>query len=311
MDVLTDVLTTLRLRGTVYFQADFGAPWGMDIKGGAVASFHLVVQGNCWLRGPGQEEIRELRKGDMVVLAHGDRHALLHAPEADAPSAETVICQDKKRNRRPEYGGEGDITRLICGHYEYERAGRHLLLQALPALIHLSGDQQTEWIATASQLAVKESSMSLGGSGAVVDRLAEILFIQVVRAYAHQLPKEQGFLAALADPTLACALALLHDEPARPWQLEDLARNCGVSRTKLGDRFKQTLGVVPMQYMTEWRMYKAPEFLANDDGSIAQVAARVGYASEFSFSKAYKRLFGEAPGSARRAVMEEDYRSDL
>ena len=132
MDVLSDVLTTLRLRGTVYFQADFGAPWGMDIKGDAVANFHLVVQGSCWLRGPGQDECVELRQGDMAVLAHGHRHALLHSPDADAPPAENVISQDKKRNQAPEYGGQGDTTRLICGHYEFERAGKHPLLCALP-----------------------------------------------------------------------------------------------------------------------------------------------------------------------------------
>ena len=299
MDVLTDVLTTLRLRGTVYFQADFGAPWGMDIKGGAVANFHLVVQGSCWLRGPVRQEVRKLHQGDMVVLAHGDRHALLHTPDADAPPAESVISNEKKRNRGPEFGGEGDITRLICGHYEYERAGQHHLLRALPPLIHLSNDQQTDWIATAAELAAEESTSLLEGSGAVVDRLAEILFIQVVRAYAKTLPEEESFLTALTDPILAKALSLLHQEPARAWQLDELAQICGVSRTKLGDRFKHTLGIAPMQYLTEWRMYKAREYLTSANSSIAQVAAQVGYASEFSFSKAYKRVFGETPGSAR------------
>ncbi len=299
MDVLTDVLTTLRLRGTVYFQADFGAPWGMDLKGGAVANFHLVAQGTCWLRGPETDECRQLHQGDMVVLAHGDRHALLHSPDADAAPAEQVISENNKRSKAPEYGGKGKTTRLICGHYEFERAGKHPLLRALPSLIHLSGDEQTDWIATASQLAVKESHSTQDGSGAVVDRLAEILFIQAVRAYAHQLPEEHGFLGALNDPTLANALNLMHQEPARPWQLEDLAKSCGVSRTKLGDRFNQILGVAPMRYMLEWRMFKARELLANDKISIAQVAERVGYSSEFSFSKAYKRVFGEAPGATR------------
>tara|TARA_R110001599_G_scaffold353512_1_gene593499 strand:- start:97442 stop:98347 length:906 start_codon:yes stop_codon:yes gene_type:complete len=301
MDVLADVLTTLRLRGTVYFQSDFGAPWGMYIKAGPVANFHLVVKGRCWLRGPGQGNMRELRQGDLVVLAHGDGHALLHRPDASAPPADAVIGDDKKRSQSPQYGGEGEITRLICGHYEYERAGRHPLLRALPPLIHLTGDQQTEMIATASQLVVTESNSLEKGSGAIVDRLAEILFIQVVRGYAALLPEEQGFLAALAEPAMATALVLLHEQPARDWRLEDLARDCGVSRTKLGERFKQTLGIAPMQYLTEWRMHKARELLTSDNASIAQVAASVGYSSEFSFSKAYKRVFGETPGSVRAA----------
>ena len=301
MDVLTDVLTALRLRGTVYFQAIFRAPWGMDIKGGSVANFHLVVQGSCWLRGPGDNELHALHQGDIVVLSHGSRHALLHTPDAKAAPAETLIGSGSADISHPEYGGDGDATTLICGHYEYERAGKHPLLRALPPLIHLSAGQQSDWITTASRLTVLESESSDDGSGAVVDRLAEILLIQAIRAYTHQLSDASGFLAALTEPTLANALSLLHHEPARPWQLSDLANACGVSRTVLADRFKRTLGIAPMQYLTEWRMHKARELLISEGASVAQAAYQVGYASEWSFSKAYKRIFGEGPGATRRS----------
>ena len=300
MDVLTDILSTLRLRGTVYFQADFCAPWGMDIKGGAVANFHLIVAGTCWLRGPDSEPIRELHEGDMVVLAHGDRHALLHEPDADAPPAESVITTGLAGEPRPVYGGGGNATTLICGHYEYDRSGMHPLLRALPRLIHLRREQQTEWIATASRLAVAESNSTQDGSTAVVNRLAEVLFIQVIRAYAQQLADQKGFLATLAEPALAKALALLHNDPARHWQLSDLANASGVSRTILAERFKQMLGVAPIQYLTEWRMHKARELLITSKLSVASVAEQVGYATEWSFSKAYKRVFGEGPGATRQ-----------
>ena len=300
MDVLSDILTTLRLRGTVYFQADFRAPWGMDIKGGAMANFHLVVHGSCWLRGPGQQGLQELHQGDLVVVSHGDRHALLHSPDSAALPAESVIGVENESGPRPIYGGRGTATTLICGHYEYDRAGMHPLLRALPALIHLRREQQTEWIATASQLTVLESNSTEDGCGAVVDRLAEVLLIQVIRAYAAKLTDQKGFLAALAEPTVAAALSLLHEEPARSWQLADLASACGVSRTIIVERFKQTLGVAPIQYLTEWRMHKAREYLMTSDASVAQVAERVGYASEWSFSKAFNRVFGEGPGAARR-----------
>ena len=146
MDVLSDILSTLRLRGTVYFEADFRAPWGMDMKGGAVANFHLVVEGCCWLRGPGDSGLRTLHKGDLVVLPHGDRHALLHAPDAEAKPAEAVVDLSCDSSRaRPEYGGDGDATTLICGHFAYERAGMHPLIEALPSVIHLASDQQ-KWI---------------------------------------------------------------------------------------------------------------------------------------------------------------------
>ncbi len=300
MDVLTDILSTLRLRGTVYFQADFCAPWGMDMKGGAVANFHLIVKGSCWLRGPDQTSVRQLYQGDMVVLTHGDRHALLHAPDADAAPAESVISKGDRRGARIIYGGKGAPTTIICGHYEVDRAGMHPLLRALPELIHLKRDQQTEWLATASRLAVIESNSKQDGSAAVVNRLAEILFIQVIRAHASRHPNQTGFLATLAEPTLATALSLLHEAPARSWNLVELANSCGVSRTILADRFKQMLGVPPIQYLTEWRMHKARELLVTSDQSTAWIAEQVGYATEWSFSKAYKRVFGEPPGATRQ-----------
>ncbi len=228
MDVLTDILSTLRLQGTVYFQADFRSPWGMDIKGGSVANFHLVVKGRCWLRGPGQNKISELNEGDMVVFAHGDRHALLHSPEAEAMPANELIGT-AKHSTQPEFGGNGEATTLICGHYDLERAGDHPLLAALPALILLHKEEQSDWIASASRLTVLESDSRQDGSNAVVDRMAEVLLIQVIRAYSERLPERAGFLAALAEPTIARALSLLHDEPARSWQLADLALSCGTS----------------------------------------------------------------------------------
>ena len=301
MDVLTDILSTLRLTGTVYFQADFCAPWGMDIKGGAVANFHLVVQGSCWLRGPGPQELLELQQGDIVVLAHGDRHALLHAPDAEAPPAESVIGTGVGAQAPLVYGGKGNATTLICGHYEYDRAGMHPLLRALPALMHLRHDQQSEWITTASKLTVVESNSTQDGSTAVVNRLAEILLIQLIRSYANQLSDNKGFLATLADPSLAKALSFLHEQPSRSWKLTDLASACGVSRTILVERFKQMLGMAPIQYQTEWRMHKARELLVCSKQSVAQIAEQVGYASQWSFSKAYKRVFDEGPGATRQA----------
>ncbi len=299
MDVLTDILSTLRLRGTVYFQADFCAPWGMDIKGGQVANFHLIVDGNCWLQGPDSSPPVALQKGDLVVLVHGDRHALLHAPGADAPPAESVIQSPGGRGERQIYGGSGDPTTLICGHYEYDRTGIHPLIHALPPLIHLRKDHQTEWIATASRLAVAESNSRKDGAGAVVNRLAEVLFIQLIRAYAEQANDRRGFLAGLAEPVLAKALALLHQHPERQWTLVELATTCGVSRTKLSDRFQRVLDMAPIQYLTEWRMHKARELLISENSSVSRVAEQVGYSSEWSFSKAYKRVFGEGPGATR------------
>lgn len=305
MDILSDILTTLRLRGTVYFEANFGAPWGMDIKGGAVANFHLVVQGRCWYRCAGRTQ--SLEGGDVIVFPHGDRHTLLHAPDGDAQPAEALIgtpVVPDGNDQLPCYGGSGNTTRLICGHFEIDRAGSHALLGALPAVIHLRRDEQTDWVASASQIAVAESASTDAGANAIVDRLAEVLLIRMVRAYSRQTTTEAGFLAALRDPALASALNSMHADPQHGWQLAELARESAVSTTVLVERFQRTLGVAPMQYLTQWRMHKAREMLMSGAQSTGDIAQRVGYASEWSFSKAYKRVFGEGPGATRRTMQQ-------
>jgi len=303
MDVLTDILATMRLRGTVYFQADFCAPWGMDIKGGAVAHFHLVVEGSCWLRGPDQDQLTELSEGDMVVLAQGDRHSLVHAPDAEARPANELLDDVVDGAVQQKFGGDGNATKLICGHYELDRSGAHPFLTALPPLIHLSKDEQTDWITTATKLTLLESESREQGSNAVVDRLAEVLLFQVIRAYATRLPKHAGFLAALVEPTMATALSLLHSDITRPWKLADLASLCGTSKTVLVEKFNSTLGQAPIQYLTDWRMHKARSLLIEGSASVAQIAQQVGYASEWSFSKAYKRVYSEGPGATRKSSL--------
>ncbi len=259
MDVLSDILETLRLKSTVYFQADFRAPWGMDIKGGAFANFHLVVHRQCWLTGAHLDSPLLLEQGDVVIVSHGDRHSLMDKLDSNIHPAEELISQGTREGENVSYGGEGNPTRLICGHYEYDKAGSHPLLTALPPAIHMRRNAQSEWLATASALTVTESDSAADGASAVVNRLAEILLIQVIRGYSQQLPASPGFLAALQEPVIAMALTLIHRHPEHNWKLADLAKQCGVSRTILAERFAQTMHLPPIQYLTEWRMFKARE----------------------------------------------------
>ncbi len=303
MDILSDILTTLRLRGTVYFEANFGAPWGMDLKGTGVANFHLITKGQCWYRYDGAPGAQLLEQGDVIVFPHGDRHALTHAPDADALPAQTLIAPSSEpghASQLPSYGGDGQTTRLICGHFEFDRSGSHALLNAMPDVIHLARNEQTDWVAKASEIAIAESASNQAGANAIVDRLAEVLLIRMVRAYAQQTSPQAGFLAALNDPVLASVLTAMHNDPQHRWQLAELARSGAVSSTVLVERFQRFLGVAPMQYLTHWRMHKAREMLLTGVRSIGDVAQRVGYASEWSFSKAYKRVIGEGPGATRR-----------
>ena len=240
-----------------------------------------------------------------MVFPHGLPHALRDDPDTPTvPATELLGTRRTSADGRLEFGGDGQRAEIICGHFELDRAGEHPLLSALPPVVILRSGEGTdpEWVATATRLAVLESGSGRPGSAAVVDRLAEALMIQLIRAHAERHDLGTGFLAALADRMLAPALAALHDEPAAPWSVESLARKIGASRSSFAARFKTVLGTSPMQYLMQWRMHGARDLLRSQDLSIAQVALRVGYQSEFAFAKAYKRTFGEPPGATRRSA---------
>lgn len=301
-DVLSEILEALRLRGTAYFKAEFRAPWGMAIPAKDVAAFHVVVQGSCWLRASG--ETRPLRRGDVVLFPEGSSHELVHAPEAEASPAEDLLGSGRAEGPTPGYGGSGLATTLVCGHFSYDRGGLHPFFSALPELIHVSaGDgQHASWVATASQMAAAESTSGQRGAAVVVDRLAEALLLQTLRQFLAGRSKPEGFLAAVEDPPVGRALACIHGHPDQKWTVVDLAREAGVSRSGLAQRFRELVGESPMRYLARWRMLAARRLLAGGTLGTAEVAQRVGYESEFAFAKAFKRFFGEGPGSTRRSA---------
>lgn len=297
-DVLSETLEALRLQGTAYFKAEFRAPWGMAIPAKDVAAFHVVVEGGCWLRACGGT--RRLGHGDVVLFPEGSAHELVHAPEAPASPAGELLGSDQAEG----YGGSGSATTLVCGHFSYDRQALHPFFAALPELVHVPGTEapHASWVATASQMAAAESASGERGAAVVVDRLAEALLLQTLRQFLATSPSPRGFLAAADDPAIGRALANIHAHPGQRWTVRDLAREAGVSRSGFAQRFRELVGESPMRYLARWRMLAARRLLASGTLSTAEVAERVGYESEFAFAKAFKRFFGEGPGSARRSV---------
>ncbi|GAB4373088.1 MAG: AraC family transcriptional regulator [Acidobacteriota bacterium] len=297
-DLLSDVLRRTALRGTVYFKADFAAPWAMAIGRRQVAAFHVLVRGRCFVRD--DDGLVELQPGDIVVYPHGDPHALLSEPDAHPVPAEDLLATNPESGMA--LGGRGDISTLICGHFERDTRLEHPLFATLPGRIHLParGDGDASWLATATELAVLESGSRRAGSAAVTDRLAEVLLIQVLRLWAERLERPAGFLSALSDAGLSRALALLHQHPENTWTVEQLARAARMSRSHFAARFRESVGVTPIAYLAEWRMLLARRLLEEGTDSVARVAEQVGYSSEWAFSKAFKRAWGENPGAVRR-----------
>ena len=303
LDVLSDILRSLHLKGGVYFQCDFRAPWGMKIKPTPVAEFHLVTRGQCWLRLGSRTQPVPLHVGDIVVFPHGDGHSLLDSPNAAAvPAAQIVGGQNLDAYGPVVYGGRGLPAGMLCGYFEFDREPRHPLLAALPPLIHIRGTDAQDFARLQSVIGLitHETGKPRPGADAVVNRLAEVLFIQILRAHVERADAPPGILAAIADKQIGDALAQLHNAPERPWSVATLGRKVAMSRSAFAARFARLVGQTPMEYLALRRMEKARELLRIGGANAAAVAEQVGYRSEAAFGKAFKKIVGTGPGAFRR-----------
>ena len=304
MDVLADILESVRLGGGVRFQCDMGAPWGMGLPPGQAAEFHLLVRGNAWLRVPGTAQPIALQGGDFVAVLGGGAHSLSDRPDGPVPPIEQLVDQQHLAGYGPvRFGGGGLPTQLLCGYFTFDRSNLHPLLSALPAVIHLRAGElpQASWLQTTLQFMQHETQSGRPGAEAVVNRLVGVLFIQMVRRHFEQSPQKAGVLAGMADRHVGKSLELMHQSPQSNWSLETLARQVGLSRSAFATRFHQLVGQTPMYYLTVWRMQLARQLLAEGTLSTAAIASRVGFESAPAFAKAFKRMTGKTPGAIRHA----------
>ncbi|MCZ6666298.1 MAG: AraC family transcriptional regulator [Gammaproteobacteria bacterium] len=307
MDILSDILQSMKLRGTVYFRASFHAPWGMEIPAGQFANFHIVTDGSCWLRNNLDSSLYELRRGDIAIFPHGACHTLACSPDAETVPATTLFEQTQRSAADGIiFGGDGQrTTSLICGHFEYDKKLTHPLFDTLDDLILVTAGSspQQDFISTAAKLAAQVSNAAAPGVNAIVDRLAEALFIQAMAAYVEQREDGASFLAALSDRQISAALTLLHEDIARTWTLSNLAEAAAMSRSHFAERFRTLVGEPPMVYLARWRMIRARELLAETRRPIVDISCAVGYRSEFAFAKAFKKIVGETPASVRKTLI--------
>lgn len=201
------------------------------------------------------------------------------------------------------FGGGGEITRFVCGFLSCEPRLGEVFLAGLPRILRVPGAKEAsgKWLEQSIRFSVDEVSGSDAGSGLVLAKLSEVLFVETLRRYISALPPDQtGWLAGARDPVIGQALALFHTEPAYPWTISNLARRVGLSRTRFAERFRHFLGESPMAYLTKWRLKLGAEILQSTEDSVAEVAAAVGYGSEATFNRAFKRGFDCPPARFRR-----------
>ena len=314
MDALSHTLRVVRLVGAIFLQGRFTAPWCYQSPHADVAApllepsaervviFHLITQGECHVTLEGAAPV-PLTAGDVIVFPHGDAHRMASDP-ALAPA--TGARLDRLLARRPRllsYGGGGAQTQLMCGYLACDTRLAGLLLAGLPPLVHVHvrGSSAGAWLEGSLRYALDEARSPRPGGEGVLSKLAEVLFIEVLRLYmAQQPPGRTGWLAAVQDRVVGAALQALHAQPARSWTVEDLAREAGTSRTVLAERFQQLVGSPPMHYLTHWRMVLAANLLAGSNAPLARIAEEVGYQTDTAFSRAFRREYGVPPAAWRR-----------
>lgn len=312
MDVLTDVLRTVRLQNQCYGRLELTAPWGVEVDGSEPPSahFYAVLRGSGWLQVDGSSQAVPLAGGDLVLLPGGARHLLRDDLTTRAVAMARILDgRVKVPGGVIRHGGSGAPASIVGGHFTFE-GGRHgALLEGLPPMIHVKSDggALVQWLEATFQLLATEVALAQPGADTVVSRLADILFVQALRAHMASLTDcSRGWLRALKDPQLATALRLIHEQPEKPWTVEALAQRVTMSRSAFAERFTRLVGEAPLGYLTRWRMQKAAHLIREPDATLGAIARVVGYETESAFGKAFRRHMGTSPGEYRKALARSD-----
>jgi len=311
LDPITDFFQTLQIVGVVHARLEATAPWGVKQEADAengdrshsaaispsqFAHFGMLTRGNCWLSMGGMPDALPLAGGDCFLLAPGSSYTLRDNPRTGARNLCDVARKDG--SEVIQCGGGGAATTIILGWFRFRTASVKPLRRLLPPLILVKADQpQTLALRTTTNMLASEMAEPMPGSDLVVNRLADVLFIQCLRAYIASRSEacKSGLLRAIFDPQIGVALKSMHERVDHPWTVESLAAACGISRSPFALRFKDLVGETPLEYLTRWRMQKATALLQKGDKKLFEVAKSVGYDSDAAFSKAFKRVFSVAP----------------
>lgn len=279
MAVLSDILRTMRVSGSVYFCERLSAPWSQEFGDATHSSFHLVRTGECFLTSGGTEE--HLRAGDFVFVEAGRKHTLGDSAADGTPGTSDTV--------------------LLCGYCSLDAPARHPLLESLRSLTIVRAEElgRHTWLKSTLEQLSHEYETATPGSEVVVDRLTEVLLVELIRINFGR-SETAGFIRALYDKPVAKTLALIHDKPENNWTLEALAAEAAMSRSAYAARFKELVGQTMFEYLTAVRMQRAQGLLRDSGLSLSKIAGSIGYSSRLAFSKAFKRATGTTPSRYRR-----------
>jgi AraC-like DNA-binding protein len=279
--VFSSVLRTHPLRATISSNASYCDNWTDREPASDHGTFHLIDSGVCWVRSDVLDEPLRLQAGDLVLFPDGAGHTLSGAPD-------------------PRVEPEARFTSMLCGEFEFATGKRNAIVDALPRCFVVREQESGTQFRQLAQLMLHEARGSAFGSRAILDKMADTLFVMAVRHYIEHAPERRGLLAALCDPRLVRALEAIHGSPEKEWTVATLAEAAHMSRTSFANHFAAVLGSGPIEYLTHWRMSEARRLLSDPRTSVAAVADQLGYRTEAAFRRAFKRVTGVGPGRVRR-----------
>ena len=314
VDVLSEVLKVVKLQGAMFYNGEFSSPWSLCSPAsstiaphlapdaGHVIIYHLLTEGRAFARLVDGERIA-LEAGDLVIFPHGHENIIENGPPTETveltKELARIVTQGLKLSR---VGGGGEVTKFICGFMACEPQLSQIFLSGLPPVfkVSLRNNASGRWLEDSIRFSVNEADASRPGGEAVLAKLSEVLFVETLRAYIGDLPADQtGWLAGARDAEVGKTLALMHRNPAHPWTIASLAKEAGVSRSSLVERFRRYLSEAPIAYLTRWRLQLGAQMLTSTSYSVAQISSEVGYESEAAFNRAFKREFGTPPARFR------------
>lgn len=307
MDALTDVLKTLHLNTQTYFCSDFHAPWGIQMEQTNEGMFHVVIEGECFLNIQNSNATILLEEGDVVAFPSGGAHWI--SDDKSSPKIPSNLLVEKILSGENPFKAPIETVKtqpkstLMCGSFSYDTKMKHPFIRDLPCFIHIKAEHNNEqkWMSELVATLSRESRCQSPGSSLMLDRLTEVLFIQIIRYFLASQPDKQNYLAALNDKQIGTTLNLIHAEETASWTIEALGKQVAMSRSAFTDKFSKLVGQAPKTYLINWRMQKAKTKLETGEELMYRIAEDAGYSSEAAFSKAFKAFFGETPGLVRRS----------
>lgn len=297
MDVLANVMRTTQVQGVILSVSRHAAGWGFRMEKSDYVGFHYVVHGDGFLKVGSGRPLR-LQQGDLVLVPGGAAHSVSHRTDSTVVPLEVMVAEQARRPVAPARA----LTTLVCGAFRCE-GGPSPLFSLLPPIVHLAAAdiRRTPALDSTLRLLLDEIDRARPGNEVLADRLVDALLIYVLRWWVERQPDGRGgWLRALEDPAVGRTIATVHAEPTRRWTVDSLASSVGMSRAAFARRFSELVGVPPLAYLTRWRIELARRRLRETAQSVAEIAASVGYDSEFSFSRAFKREVGEPPSAYRQ-----------